>query len=310
MTFQPLVTVCIPIYNPRPEYLRILIQSIAKQSHKNMQIIISDDSDCDFVSDLVSGDNRFEYVKNNENHGIFENLNHAIGFATGEYIQIACQDDLFETNFIEKQLALIRSGPTVGFVYSQAHTIDTNGTIVSNVTGEGFCIIPKKQLPRHFFLWGCIPGTLSTVMLTKMAWCKTGRFREDLKFGGDFDYWIRLAENYDLGVNFEPLTYIRLHKDSASSTFLATQYVADVMVNYKLIYERFEFSKIKKYLYLNAYIASGNLVRLVKDIQRGRISILSIFMLCNHPFSLTLAVIFIIFPKLKVDLRKQYIFGR
>ncbi len=310
MTFQPLVTVCIPIFNPRLDYFRTLIESITKQTHKNLQIIISDDSKSDFVSNLVSKDDRFKYIENNENHGIFENLNHALGFATADYIQIACQDDLFETNFIEKQLALIQSSPTLGFVYSQAHTIDANGTIVSNVKGEGVCIIPKKQLPRHFFLWGCLPGTLSTVMFTKMAWSKTGSFRVDLKFGGDFDYWIRLAENYDLGINFEPMTYIRLHADSASSTFLATQYVADVMVNYKVIYEKFQFPPLKKYLYLNAFISSGNLVRLVKDVQRGRISILSIFMLCKHPFSLTLAVFFLIFPKLKVDLRKQYIFGR
>ena len=310
MNFQPLVTICLPIYNPNREYFMALIDNIANQTYKNMQIVISDDAECPFVADLISSDNRFQYIKNEGKHGIFENLNHAFDFSCGDYIQIICQDDLFEPNFIEKQLAIICSSLTIGFVYSQAHAINSRGTVISRVNGEGHCIIPKEQLPRHFFLWGCIPGSLSTVMLTKTAWIKNGRFREDLKFGGDFDYWIRLAENFDLGVNFEPTAYIRVHDESASSTLLATQYVKDMMVNYKVIYDRFEFPVVKKYIYLNAFVSSSNLVRLIRDIQRGRISVFSIFMLSGHPFSLFLAIFFIVFSKLKIDLRKRFVFGR
>ena len=39
---EPKISICIPVYQ-KPEYVIRAIQSIAKQDHKNVEIILSDD---------------------------------------------------------------------------------------------------------------------------------------------------------------------------------------------------------------------------------------------------------------------------
>lgn len=103
------ISICIPTYEFGGKgvfYLNELIDSIRKQTFKNFDIVISDHSIDDEISEFVKTlKDEFEifYIKNSNNRGNgSSNTNSAIQSAKGEIVKIIYQDDLFfSDNYIE-----------------------------------------------------------------------------------------------------------------------------------------------------------------------------------------------------------------
>jgi glycosyltransferase involved in cell wall biosynthesis len=97
----PFISICIPAYK-RVEYLKRLLESIAIQSYRDFEVIITDDSPNDEVkilSDQYVDVFPVSYFKNPQNLGTPENWNAAIRQATGEWIKLMHDDDWFTDEF-------------------------------------------------------------------------------------------------------------------------------------------------------------------------------------------------------------------
>ena len=77
-------------------------------------------------------------------------------------------------------------------------------------------IIPPSAAALAFFICGNIPGNLSNVMVRASAWRRAGRFREDLPYAGDLEFWFRIAAREPFGVLHERLNFVRSHPGQAS----------------------------------------------------------------------------------------------
>src|SRR5438477_7380483 len=102
---HPTVSICIPAYN-QTTYLEKLLESVTRQKFIDFEIIVSDDSTTDEVSNLLSNFNfgrKLKYFRNHPSLGSPENWNASIRQATGQYIKIMHHDDLFtsETSLSE-----------------------------------------------------------------------------------------------------------------------------------------------------------------------------------------------------------------
>src|SRR2546421_11807457 len=97
---RPFISICIPAYK-RPHYLQRLLDSIAIQSFKDYEVIISDDSgDDNSVRDLVQKyDSVFalSYHRNTPSLGTPANWNNAIEKANGAWIKLMHDDDWFSS---------------------------------------------------------------------------------------------------------------------------------------------------------------------------------------------------------------------
>ena len=94
---QPLISICIPAYK-RINFLRRLLNSIAIQTFRNFEVIVSDDSKTNEVSDLIEEVKcKFHiiYQKNLVALGTPENWNKAISLASGSWIKLMHDDDWF-----------------------------------------------------------------------------------------------------------------------------------------------------------------------------------------------------------------------
>jgi glycosyltransferase involved in cell wall biosynthesis len=94
---QPFISICIPAYKRLP-YLKRLLASIAEQSYKHYEIIVSDDSDDDSVHHFLQSFNQLvsiQYFKNTPSLGTPANWNAAISKAKGEWIKLMHDDDWF-----------------------------------------------------------------------------------------------------------------------------------------------------------------------------------------------------------------------
>ncbi len=96
-TIFPKVSICIPTYN-QTAYLKILLDSIAGQTFKDYEIIVSDDSTTTDVKKLIdsfSFGEKLRYYHNQPSLGSPSNWNAAIAKASGEFVKIMHHDDAF-----------------------------------------------------------------------------------------------------------------------------------------------------------------------------------------------------------------------
>lgn len=101
---KELVSVIIPIYNVE-EYLPDCIQSVLKQSYRNLEIILIDDGSTDksglICDEFAQQDNRV-IVIHQENCGISQVRNRGVKEARGNYLFWVDSDDYVAENIIEK----------------------------------------------------------------------------------------------------------------------------------------------------------------------------------------------------------------
>ena len=122
LEYRPLISVLIPVYNVKGEFLKECIESVLTQSYRNFEICIVDDaSDNEETLDILK-----EYEKNKkirikhrkENGHISRASNDALDMAKGEFVALLDNDDLLAKNALyeivkvlneNKKLDLIRS---------------------------------------------------------------------------------------------------------------------------------------------------------------------------------------------------------
>lgn len=100
----PLITVVVPIYKVE-QFLILCIESIIKQTYKNLEIILVDDGSPDnsgkICDEYAIIDSRIKVI-HKTNGGLSEARNVAIDISKGEYITFVDSDDYLEILYIEK----------------------------------------------------------------------------------------------------------------------------------------------------------------------------------------------------------------
>lgn len=116
---EPLVSVIIPSFN-QGKYLARTIDSVKKQTYKNIEIIIVDDGSTDIVTkkklkELENTVNIF-YKKNG---GLSSTRNYGLNKAKGEYIQFLDSDDWLDKNKIKRSVVLLQNNRELEAIYTK-----------------------------------------------------------------------------------------------------------------------------------------------------------------------------------------------
>jgi glycosyltransferase involved in cell wall biosynthesis len=108
-----LISVCIPHYN-RSRYLLAVLDSIRRQDHNEVEVIISDDCSTDDSSDVIpeylasingSSNILFTYIRQPKNLGYDGNVRAALGAGHGDYLLILGNDDCLANTHTLSDLA-------------------------------------------------------------------------------------------------------------------------------------------------------------------------------------------------------------
>lgn len=104
------VSVIIPVYNTRMEYLQHCVNSVLRQTYRNTEIILVDDGsqkECaDDIDRLAEQDDRI-LVFHNENCGVSSARNFGVRKAKGDYITFVDSDDVVNLRMIEHAVQII-----------------------------------------------------------------------------------------------------------------------------------------------------------------------------------------------------------
>lgn len=115
-TQMPDISVIMPVYNTKEEYLREAIESILKQSYSNFEFIIVDDCSNEYIEKIISTyrDERIKYFKLDSNQGASAARNFAISKASGKYLAFMDSDDISLPERFSKQLHFFNKHPEIG----------------------------------------------------------------------------------------------------------------------------------------------------------------------------------------------------
>lgn len=91
-----MISVCLATYNGE-KYLREQLDSILCQLSESDEIIISDDGSTDSTLSIIQqyNDNRIKVFNNDAPHGVVPNFENALRHASGDYIFLSDQDDVW-----------------------------------------------------------------------------------------------------------------------------------------------------------------------------------------------------------------------
>lgn len=131
MHSQPLVSVAIPTYN-RPEDLRRTLECITNQTHRNLEIIVSDNASPGEETERVArtfieNDSRVQYHRQAENRGALFNFQFVLDLARGEYFMWAADDDWRDCRFVSSLLMKLMQQPDVAIAFCDFHELDVDG---------------------------------------------------------------------------------------------------------------------------------------------------------------------------------------
>ncbi|MBS1701690.1 MAG: glycosyltransferase [Armatimonadetes bacterium] len=211
---MPRVSILLTCYNHK-KFIPVALDSIRAQTFTDYEIIALDDGSTDGTREWLADQTGIRVVFNEQNLGTYGTLNKGLDYATGEYIAVFNDDDVWMPTKLEKQVALLDSNPKVGLVHTEGEFIDGEGNIME---GEplGF------KFPR--FETGDILLDLvyenkviaSAALFRRSIVDEIGGFNEFYFGSGDWEMWFRIAERYDVGCVNEKLSQYRVHGANAS----------------------------------------------------------------------------------------------
>lgn len=104
---SPIISIIVPVYNTKEEYLKECFDSILSQTYANYEILIVDDGSekitADFLDELKKTDDR-TLVYHMKNEGVSAARNYGINLAKGSYIVFVDSDDVLLPCFLQEAL--------------------------------------------------------------------------------------------------------------------------------------------------------------------------------------------------------------
>lgn len=134
---QPLVSVIMPVYNAG-DFLVPAIESILKQTYKNIEFLIVDDGSKDDSWNIIKAyQKKYPQIikktlrlKKNTNAAGNGAVNKILPRAKGKFIARMDADDISDAKRLEKQVEFLNRHPEIILVGTQAKVIDKNGKII------------------------------------------------------------------------------------------------------------------------------------------------------------------------------------
>jgi len=128
-----LVSVIIPTYN-RAGCIARAIDSVLKQTHADVEVLVIDDGSTDttraLVLDTYGKDERVRYVYQ-ENRGVSAARNHGIRLVRGSFAALLDSDDAWMPFKLELQLACLGAFPDAGMVWTDMTATGPDGKVHS-----------------------------------------------------------------------------------------------------------------------------------------------------------------------------------
>lgn len=223
---MPKVSIIIPNYNYRA-YLPQRLQSVFAQTYTDYEVILLDDCSTDGSREYLEQVARERGIKacvcNKENTGNpFVQWRRGIDMACGDYVWIAESDDYCDSTFLARLVPLLDGNPDAAYVQCGSHIVDGQGApLKRNFDTWGrddrhaYKYAPWLYL-AHYLLWRNTSYNASMILFRRSVAQQMDRRHDDMRYSGDWMFWMKMAERGSVIVLHERLNYFRRHDTSVT----------------------------------------------------------------------------------------------
>lgn len=238
------VSICIPTYE-NPEEVKRLLDSIARQTFKDVEIIITDDSrdsrienDVKALQAVAHGIGaKISYTHNEKPLGHIFNWNAAISKARGEYVKIMFSDDWFTyPHSLEKLVDLLEENPRASLAFCGSLQVSDKESYARRPTEEYIAELRKDY--RYLFISNQIGAPSDTLYRNTRG---IG-FDERSNWASDVFLYMEILKNNPVFVyTDEPLISIGIHENQYTESFHATD--QRIYKDYQYLFEKYKLNE-------------------------------------------------------------------
>ncbi|MFH0754183.1 MAG: glycosyltransferase [Candidatus Omnitrophota bacterium] len=201
-----LVSIIIPTKNRRA-LLAQAMESCCQQTYPNLEIVVVDGASDDGTQAYVRSldDPRIVYVRQEKAEGFVSGLNAGFAIAKGEYLTWSSDDDWCAPQAMATLAAVLDADAGVDFVYTDYWMVDADGCVLYPGRVEDPEGLDRDNYVGHCFLYRrCVYDVL-------------GDYRREFFLVEDYEYWLRVREQFGMKRLKVPLYYHRMHPSSLTS---------------------------------------------------------------------------------------------
>jgi GT2 family glycosyltransferase len=213
LSYQPTISVIVPVYNPPEDFLRQAIESVLKQVYPHWELCLADDCSTkpyvkEILEEYTQQDSRIKVVFREENGHISRASNSALDIATGKYIALLDHDDLLAPHALYEVVRLLNQHPEADMIYSDEDKIDKQNLHREPFFKMDWC--PDSFLSR---MYTCHLGVYRRSIVKEI-----GNFRVGFEGSQDYDLVLRFTEKTDKIFHIPNILYHwRIHSTSAAA---------------------------------------------------------------------------------------------
>ncbi len=188
----PVVSVLLPTFN-RPLYLAKALDSIVRQSYRNLQIIVVNDGGSDVTGVVESfNDPRIVFINRRQNRGLPFTLNEALARVQGKYVCYLGDDDIYYPHHVGTLVDTLESRNDCTVAYSDLYKVYCKTNPDQTRTALSKVVEVSRDFDRFLILYFNNVLHVSLMHRTDLIE-KTGTYNEDLNVLIDWDMTRRLA---------------------------------------------------------------------------------------------------------------------
>lgn len=212
-TWNPKISVVVPLYRTPEKYLEQLVDSMKAQTYTNWELVLSDgsgeDSPLEDVLDrMEQQDSRIHALRHRRQLHIAENTNCAVLAAEGEFLAFADHDDVLTPDALFSCVRALNLKPDTDILYSDEDKMSMDGNKFFQ---------PHFKPDFNLDLLCTVNYICHLFVVRKSLTEKTGLFRSEFDGAQDYDFIFRCTEASEKIVHIPRILYHwRSHENSTA----------------------------------------------------------------------------------------------
>jgi glycosyltransferase involved in cell wall biosynthesis len=223
----PRITIVTPSFN-QGDFIRRTADSILNQGYPDLEYIVMDGGSSDGTVEILKEyGSRITWLSEKD-RGQAHAINKGLQMATGDVVAYVNSDDELEPGALWRVGRRFAARPDVHWLTGKCRIIDPHGTET------------RKLITRYKNTWLALNNYAVLLVLNYISQPATfwrrqaletvGYFDESLHYTMDYDYWLRLGQQYRLHVVRQYLARFRVHPSSKGGTAAPAQFDSELAV--------------------------------------------------------------------------------
>jgi len=215
MNELPKISVLTCCYNAGT-FLKEAVESVLRQAYEKFEYVLVDDGSTDNTLSILKGyaakDKRIVIVEK-EHSGLTASLNIGLEQAKGEWVARLDADDIAVPDRLSNQWDFVQNNDRIVLLGGGCIEVDENGIAIKKhiYPTEQNALMSRLETGKAFF-------SHSSAFFNKAYVLELGGYNPKFVRSQDWDLWLRIGENAQIGCLPLPVVKLRKHSQAISNT--------------------------------------------------------------------------------------------